>query len=98
MKLSQSVGVALDVSYTRLGVLLQLTKHEFHFNSPIKEIRILNLVKCKSCRAKSSCFCNASSTQFSNLLMCDTITLVTASAKLESYKPVYNFQYAKYNT
>ena len=30
MKLSQSVGVALDVSYTRLGVFLQLTKHEFH--------------------------------------------------------------------
>ena len=33
MKLSQSVGVAQDVSYTRLGVLLQLTKHEFHICS-----------------------------------------------------------------
>ena len=27
----------------------------------------------------------------------ETITLVTASVKLESYKPVYNFQYAKYS-
>ena len=51
IKLSQSVGVALEVSYTHLGVLLR-----------------------------------------------DTITLVTAPAKLGSYKPVYNFQYAKYNT
>ena len=50
IKLSQSVGVGLEVSYTRLGVLR------------------------------------------------DTITLVTAPAKLGSYKPVYNFQYAKYNT
>ena len=33
MKISQSVGVALDVSYTRLGVFLQLTKHEFHICS-----------------------------------------------------------------
>ena len=98
MKLSQSVGVALDVSYTRLGVFLQLTKHEFHicnFNSPV---RILNVVKCKSYRAKSSCFCNAPPTQFSNLRMRDTITLLTASAKLGSYKPVYNYQYVKYNT
>ena len=30
MKLSQSVCVTLNVSYTRLGVFLQLTKHEFH--------------------------------------------------------------------
>ena len=51
MNLSQSVGTALNVSYTRLGVFLQLMKHEFHicsFNSPAKEIRILNLVKCNN--------------------------------------------------
>ena len=33
MKLSQSVGVDLDVSYTRFGVFLQLTKYEFHICS-----------------------------------------------------------------
>ena len=33
MKLFQNVGVALDVSYTRLSVFLQLTKHKFHICS-----------------------------------------------------------------
>ena len=33
MKLSQNGGFALNVSYTRLGVFLQLTKHEFHICS-----------------------------------------------------------------
>ena len=33
MKPSQSMGVALDVSYTRLGVFLQLKKHEFQICS-----------------------------------------------------------------
>ena len=47
-----------------------------------KKIRILKLVKCKSYQAKKSCFCNTPPTQFSNLRMRDTITLVTASAKL----------------
>ena len=55
---AQSVGVARDVSYTCLGVLLQLTKHEFHIcsflNTSTHEIRILNLVKCKSYRAVSA--------------------------------------------
>ena len=32
-----------------------------------------------------------------NSRMHDTITLVTPIVKLGSYKPVYNFQYAKYN-
>ena len=33
MKLSQSVGIALGSFIPRLGVFLQLTKHEFHICS-----------------------------------------------------------------
>ena len=33
MKLKTIVGVALDFSYTRFGVFLQLTQHEFHIFS-----------------------------------------------------------------
>ena len=41
MKLSQSAGIALEVSYTRLGVFLQRTKHEFHICSfPHQEYEI----------------------------------------------------------
>ena len=48
IKLSQIVGIALDVSYTHLGVFLQLTNHEFHICSTStlnKRNQNLNLVK-----------------------------------------------------
>ena len=51
MKLSQSVGVARDVSYTRLGVLLQLTKLNFtsvaFLTLQLTSKRNYNLESCK---------------------------------------------------
>ena len=51
MKLSQSVGVTLDVSYTRLGVFLQLTSMNFtsvaFLTLQVSSQKNLNLESCK---------------------------------------------------
>ena len=98
MKLSQSVGVARDVSYIRLAVLLQLTKHEFHIcsflNTQLTSKSNYNLESCKM--QELSTVVSATPRPHNFLIYACAILLpwlqrLRKSAKLGSYKPVYNF-------
>ena len=96
MKLSQSVGVARDVSYIHLAVLLQLTKHESvaFLTLQLTSKSNYNLESCKM--QELSTVVSATPRPHNFLIYACAILLpwlqrLRKSAKLGSYKPVYNF-------